>query len=65
MVGSGLLNTVVLTQDTLIETVHGDRDDNERSFMCGTTCHTHILIIETCLESCTVRCVIWLVLNNS
>ena len=29
MVGSGLLNTVVLTLNTLIETVDGDRDDYE------------------------------------
>ena len=27
MVGSGPQNTVVLTRDTLVETVHGDRDE--------------------------------------
>ena len=32
MVGSGLLNTVVLTLNTLIETVHGDEVNDERSF---------------------------------
>ena len=32
MVGSGLLNTVALTRDTLIETVHGDRDEYDRLY---------------------------------
>ena len=32
MVGSGPQNTVALTQDTLIETVHGGRDECDRLY---------------------------------
>ena len=32
MVGSGLWIIVTLTRDTLIETVHGDEVNDERSF---------------------------------
>ena len=38
MVGSGLWITVTLTQDTLIETVHGDEVNDERSFQRRVTC---------------------------
>ena len=38
MVGSGLLNTVVLTRYTLIETVHGDRDERDRLYYRSSHC---------------------------
>ena len=38
MVGSGLWIIVILTRDTLIETVHGDEVNDERSFQRRFTC---------------------------
>ena len=38
MVGSGLWIIVTLTRDTLIETVHGDEVNDERSFQRRVTC---------------------------
>ena len=38
MVGSGLLNTVALTRNTLIETVHGDEVNDYGSFKRRVTC---------------------------
>ena len=43
MVGSGLLNTVVITLNTLIETVHGDEVNDERSFQRRFTCDMYMV----------------------
>ena len=60
MVGSGPQNTVVLTQDTLIETVHGDEVNDYGSFKRRVTCRIDMVFLETVHESCVLYIDIWL-----
>ena len=60
MVGSGLLITVTLTQDTLIETVHGDEVNDNGSFKRRVTCRVDMVFLETVHESCVLYIDIWL-----
>ena len=60
MVGSGPQNTVVLTQDTLTETVHGDEVNDYGSFKRRVTCRIDMVFLETVHESCVLYIDIWL-----
>lgn len=60
MVGSGLLITVTLTQDTLIETVHGGKVNDDGSFKRGVTCRIDMVFLETVYESCVLYIDIWI-----
>ena len=60
MVGSGLLITVILTQDTLIETVHGDEVNDYGSFKRRVTCRIDMVFLETMHESCVLYIDIWI-----
>ena len=60
MVGSGLLITVTLTQDTLIETVHGDEVNDNGSFKRRVACRIDMVFLETVYESCVLYIDIWL-----
>ena len=60
MVGSGLLIIVTLTQDTLIETVHGDEVNDNGSFKRRVTCRVDMVFLKTVHESCVLYIDIWL-----
>ena len=60
MVGSGPQNTVALTRDTLIETVHGDEVNDNGSFKRRVTCRIDMVFFEIVHESCVLYIDIWI-----